>query len=221
MPGKPASRVRGLSGAQFREAHGTEERCRAVVGKPRRPAGFVRPSRGGTGGTRPSARPKVRCRARRHRTPPTAGTTSHATGPPLAAWFLAMRPVASAEDGIGPVGPGRRLGIGRTNARALEREVVAVTAGREDRKRPGRDGRRPPGRPPPGRARRASGRPWPRSRPVPTAARARSSSRRSRAPAGGGWGSSSPSPRPRPAGRSRTGRAAGPRRPRPAWSTGR
>jgi hypothetical protein len=31
MAGKLASRVKGLSEAQFREAYGTEEQCRAVV----------------------------------------------------------------------------------------------------------------------------------------------------------------------------------------------
>ncbi len=43
MAGKPASRVRGLSEAQFREAHGTEEQCRAVIEKLRWPAGFICP----------------------------------------------------------------------------------------------------------------------------------------------------------------------------------
>ena len=33
MAGKLASQVRGLSEAQFREAYGTEEQCRAVVEK--------------------------------------------------------------------------------------------------------------------------------------------------------------------------------------------
>ena len=41
MPSRLASRVRGLSEAQFREAYGTEEQCRAVVEKLRWPAGFV------------------------------------------------------------------------------------------------------------------------------------------------------------------------------------
>lgn len=40
MAGKLASRVRGLSEAQFLGAYGTEERCRAVVEKLRWPSGF-------------------------------------------------------------------------------------------------------------------------------------------------------------------------------------
>jgi hypothetical protein len=48
MAGKLASRVRGLSEAQFREAYGTEEQCRAVVEKLRWPEGFVCPLCGGT-----------------------------------------------------------------------------------------------------------------------------------------------------------------------------
>jgi len=43
MSSKLASRVRGLSEAQFREAYGTEERCRAVVEELRWPEGFVCP----------------------------------------------------------------------------------------------------------------------------------------------------------------------------------
>src|SRR3954453_2192331 len=66
MAGKPASRVRGLSEAQFREAYGTEEQCRAVVEKLRWPEGFVCPSCGGTEGKWLSTRPKIQCRACRH-----------------------------------------------------------------------------------------------------------------------------------------------------------
>ena len=58
MAGKLASQVRGLSEAQFREAYGTEEQCRAVVEKLRWPAGFVCPVCGGCEGTRLSTRPK-------------------------------------------------------------------------------------------------------------------------------------------------------------------
>ncbi len=50
MAGELASRVRGLSGAQFRETYGTEEQCRAVAEKPRWPEGFVCPLGGGTEG---------------------------------------------------------------------------------------------------------------------------------------------------------------------------
>ena len=99
MPGKLASRVRGLSEAQFREAHGTEEQCRAVVEKLRRPKGFVCPLCGGTEGTRLSTRPKVQCRACRHQVSLTAGTIFHATKLPLTTRFLAMGLVATAKKG--------------------------------------------------------------------------------------------------------------------------
>ena len=74
MAGKLASRVRGLSEAQFREAYGTEEQCRAVVEKLRWPEGFVCPLCGGTEGERLSTRSKVQCRACRHQVSLTAGT---------------------------------------------------------------------------------------------------------------------------------------------------
>ena len=137
MAGKLASRVKGLSEAQFREAYGTEERCRAVVEKLRRPSGFVCPLCGGCEGTRLSTRPKIRCRACRHRVSLTAGTIFHATKPPLTAWFLAMWLVASAKNGISSVEPGRRLGIKQTNAWALRQKIMAVMAGRENAKRLG------------------------------------------------------------------------------------
>ena len=57
MPGKLASRVRGLSEAQFRKAYGTEEQCRAVVEELRWPEGFVCPLCGGCEGTRLRTRP--------------------------------------------------------------------------------------------------------------------------------------------------------------------
>jgi ISXO2-like transposase domain/Transposase zinc-ribbon domain len=135
MPGKLASRVRGLSEAQFRDAYGTEEQCRAVVGKLRWPAGFVCPLCGGTEGKWLSTRPKIRCRACRHQASLTAGTIFHATKLPLTAWFLAMWLVATAKNGISSVELGRRLGIKQTNAWALKQKIMAVMAGREDQKR--------------------------------------------------------------------------------------
>ena len=135
MAGKPASRVKGLSEVQFREAYGTEERCRAAVEKLRWPAGFVCPLCGGTEGTRLSTRPKVQCRACRHHTSLTAGTIFHATKLPLTTWFLAMWLVATAKNGISSVELGRRLGVKQTNAWALKQKIMAVMAGREDRKR--------------------------------------------------------------------------------------
>ena len=103
MAGKLASRVKGLSEVQFREAYGTEERCRAVVEKLRWPTGFVCPLCGGAEGQWLSTRPEVQCRACRHQTSLTAGTIFHATKLPLTTWFLAMWLVASAKNGISSV----------------------------------------------------------------------------------------------------------------------
>ena len=74
MARRLASQVRGLSEAQFREAYGSEEQCRAVVEKLRWPSGFVCPVCGGCEGTRLSTRPKIQCRACRHQVSLTAGT---------------------------------------------------------------------------------------------------------------------------------------------------
>src|SRR3954453_2995479 len=135
MAGKLASQVRGLSEAQFREAYGTEERCRTVVEELRWPEGFVCPSCGGCEGTRLSTRPKIQCRACRHQVSLTAGAIFHATKLPLTSWFLAMWLVATAKNGTSSVELGRRLGIKRTNARALKQKVMHVMAEREGRKR--------------------------------------------------------------------------------------
>ena len=135
MPGKLASRVRGLSEAQFREAYGTEEQCRAVVEKLRWPAGFVCPLCGGTEGKWLSTRPKIQCRACRHQVSLTAGTVFHATKLPLTSWFLAMWLVATAKNGISSVELGRRLGVKQTNAWALKQKIMAVMTGRENAKR--------------------------------------------------------------------------------------
>jgi Transposase zinc-ribbon domain/ISXO2-like transposase domain len=135
MAGKLASRVKGLSEAQFREAYGTEERCRAVVEKLRWPGGFVCPSCGGTAGTRLTTRPKIQCRACRHQVSLTAGTIFHAAKLPLTSWFLAMWLVATAKNGISSVELGRRLGIKQTNAWALKQKIMAVMTARENAKR--------------------------------------------------------------------------------------
>ena len=135
MPGKLASRVRGLSEAQFREAYGTEEQCRAVVEKLRWPAGFVCPPCGGAEGKWLSTRPKIQCRACRHQVSLTAGTVFHATKLPLTSWFLAMWLVATAKNGISSVELGRRLGVKQTNAWALKQKIMAVMTGREDAER--------------------------------------------------------------------------------------
>src|ERR671913_2518759 len=135
MSSKLASRVRGLSEAQFREAYGTEARCRAVVEELRWPKGFVCPLCGGAEGTRLSTRPKGQCRACRHQVSLTAGTIFHATKLPLTSWFLAMWLVATAENGISSVELGRRLGVKQTNAWALKQKIMAVMAERDGQKR--------------------------------------------------------------------------------------
>src|ERR1700712_191807 len=135
MAGKLASRVRGLSEAQFREACGTEAQCRAVVEKLRWPKGFVCPLCGGCEGKWLSTRPKIQCHACRHQVSLTAGTIFHATKLPLTSWFLAMWLIATAKNGISSVELGRRLGIKQTNAWSLKQKIMAVMAGREDQKR--------------------------------------------------------------------------------------
>ena len=135
MAGKLASRVRGLSEAQFREAYGTEEQCRAVVEELRWPEGFVCPRCGGCEGKWLSTRPKLQCRACRHQVSLTAGTIFHATKLPLTSWFLAMWLIATAKNGISSVELGRRLGIRQTNAWSPKRKVMHVMAGRDGRKR--------------------------------------------------------------------------------------
>ena len=127
--------MRGLSEAQFREAYGSEEQCRAVVEKLRWPGGFVCPVCGGCEGTRLRTRPKIQCRACRHQVSLTAGTIFHATKLPLTSWFLAMWLIATAKNGISSVELGRRLGIKQTNAWSLKQKIMAVMAGREDKKR--------------------------------------------------------------------------------------
>lgn len=131
MAGKLASRVRGLSEAQFREAYGTEAQCRAVVEKLRWPLGFVCPVCGGGTCHRLSTRPKMQCGACRHQTSLTAGIIFHATKLPLTSWFLAIWLVATAKNGISSVELGRRLGIKQTNAWALKQKIMAVMAARE------------------------------------------------------------------------------------------
>src|SRR4028118_2011668 len=130
MAGKLASRVRGLSEAQFRETYGTEEKCRAVVEKLRWPIGFVCPRCGGAEGKWLSTRPKIQCRACRHQVSLTAGTVFHAPPPPLTRWFLAMWLVATAKNGISSVELGRRLGVQQPNARALQPPHPALRDGR-------------------------------------------------------------------------------------------
>lgn len=134
MAGKLASRVRGLSEAEFRAAYGTEEQCRAVVEKLRWPQGFVCPVCGGVEGTKLSTRAKIQCRACRHQVSLTAGTIFHATKLPLPSWFLAIWLIATARNGISSVELGRRLGIKQTNAWSLKQKIMQVMTVREGRK---------------------------------------------------------------------------------------
>ena len=132
-----------MSEAQFREAYGTEEQCRAVVEKLRWPAGFVCPVCGGCEGTRLSTRPNPVPRACRHQVSLTAGTIFHATKLPLTSWFLAMWLITTAKNGISSVKLGRRLGIKQTNAWAMKRRFHGGDGrarGQEAAGWPGRDG---------------------------------------------------------------------------------
>jgi transposase-like protein len=135
VAGKLASRVRGLSEAEFQATYGTEEQCRAVVEKLRWPDRFVCPLCGGQEGKWLSTRPKIQCRSCRHQVSLTAGTIFHATKLSLTTWFLAMWLIASAKNGISSVELGRRLGIKQTNAWSLKQKIMAVMAEREGKKR--------------------------------------------------------------------------------------
>jgi len=124
MTGKLASRVRGLGEAEFQAAYGTEERCRTAVEELRWPEGFACPVCGGRQGTRLSTRPKIQCTSCRHQASSTAGTIFASTKLPLTRWFLAIRLIATAAEGITSVELGRRLGIKQTNAWALKRKLL-------------------------------------------------------------------------------------------------
>ena len=82
-----------------------------------------------------STRPKIQCRACRHQVSLTAGHIFHATKLPLTSWFLAMWLITTAKNGISSVELGRRLGIKQTNAWAMKQKIMAVMAGREDKRR--------------------------------------------------------------------------------------
>src|SRR3982750_929107 len=88
------------------------------------PEGFVCPVCGGRQGTRLSTRPKIQCTSCRHQTSPTAGTIFASTKLPLTRWFLTIRLIATAAEGITSVELGRRLGIKQTNAWAPKRKIL-------------------------------------------------------------------------------------------------
>src|ERR671926_525162 len=147
MAGKVGARGGGVGGGGVRGGHGTEERCRTAVEQLRWPEGFVCPVCGGREGTRLSTRPKIQCGSCRHQASATAGTIFAGTKLPLTRWFLAIRLIATAAEGITSVELGRRLGIKQTSAWALKR------------KPPSGDGARRlavPGRPPPAKAQAAA-----------------------------------------------------------------
>src|SRR3954452_22217042 len=135
MTGKLASRVRGLGEAEFQAAYGTEERCRTAVEELRWPEGFVCPVCGGREGTRLSTRPKIRCGSCRHQASSTAGTIFASTKPPLTRWFLAIRLIATAAEGITSVELGRRPGrtheVSRLNPGGLTGRSPAFPDGGE------------------------------------------------------------------------------------------
>jgi len=124
MAGKLASRARGLSEPEFQAAYGTEEQCRAAVEELRWPTGFVCPICGGRQGTRLSTRPKIQCRSCRHQASSTAGTIFASTKLPLTSWFLAIRLISRAAEGVTSVELGRRLGIKQANAWTLKQKVL-------------------------------------------------------------------------------------------------
>ena len=124
MAGKLASRVRGLSEAEFQATYGTEKQCRAAVEELRWPMGFVCPVCGGREGTRLSTRPKIQCRSCRHQASSTADTIFAGTKLPLTSWFLAIRLISRAAEGVTSVELGRRLGIKQTNAWTLKQKVL-------------------------------------------------------------------------------------------------
>jgi Transposase zinc-ribbon domain len=124
MAGKLASRVRGLSEPEFQAAYGTEEQCRAAVEELRWPTGFVCPICSGRQGTWLSTRPKIQCRSCRHQASSTAGTIFASTKLPLTSWFLAIRLISRAAEGVTSVELGRRLGIKQTNAWTLKQKVL-------------------------------------------------------------------------------------------------
>ncbi len=124
MAGRLASRVRGLSEPEFQAAYGTEEQCRAAVEELRWPTGFVCPICGGRQGTWLSTRPKIQCRSCRHQASSTAGTIFASTKLPLTSWFLAIRLISRAAEGVTSVELGRRLGIKQTNAWTLKQKVL-------------------------------------------------------------------------------------------------
>ena len=128
MAVKMASRVRGMSDESFRQAFGTEERCRAVLVRLRWPDGFVCPTRGHRGHCVLQHRRLHQCKKQ---TSPTAGTIFHATRLPLTIRFAAIHLSVTAKNGVSSVESARRLGIKPPMAWTMKYRIMAVMTHRE------------------------------------------------------------------------------------------
>ena len=165
---KVASRVRGLSDAEFREAFGTEEQCRSALARLRWGDGFVCPGCGHRGHCFPTRRPVYQCNRCKKQTSLTAGTIFHSTKLGLTVWFAAIHLIVTAKNGISSVELGRRLGVKQATAWTMKQKIMAVMARREgDKPLSGRvemDGARSGARTKPARSRsRASASARPRT----------------------------------------------------------
>jgi transposase-like protein len=131
MATRLAARAKGLSEAEFREAFGTEEQCRAALEKLRWPQGFTCPACGHGGHAWLAGRRLHQCNRCKRQVSLTAGTIFHATKLPLTLWFLAIHLVVTAKNGISSIELGRRLGIKQSNAWAMKQKIMQVMLTRE------------------------------------------------------------------------------------------
>ena len=123
---KIASRVRGLSDAEFREAFGTEEQSAGPCWR----EGFVWPGCGHRGHCLPSRHPVYQCNRCKKQTSLTAGTIFHSTKLPLTVGFAAIHPIVTAKSDISSVESGRRLGVRQPTAWTMKQSHAAQSAGR-------------------------------------------------------------------------------------------
>ena len=131
MATRLAARAKGLSEAEFREAFGTEEQCRAALEKLRWPQGFTCPACGHGGHAWLAGRQLYQCNRCKRQVSLTAGTIFHATKLPLTTWFLAIHLIVTAKNGISSIELGRRLGIKQSNAWAMKQKIMQVMLTRE------------------------------------------------------------------------------------------
>jgi ISXO2-like transposase domain/Transposase zinc-ribbon domain len=131
MATRLAARAKGLSEAEFREAFGTEEQCRAALEKLRWPQGFTCPA---CGHAWLAGRQLHQCNRCKRQVSLTAGTIFHATKLPLTLWFLAIHLIVTAKNGISSIELGRRLGIKPSNAWAMKQKIMQVMLTRETAK---------------------------------------------------------------------------------------